>query len=78
LNQLLIKGAAFLTNLGHALAQGNASPHEVMEKQMKTMIGKDETTGKPYLKIPLPEPEMVQDLLSALGGLLVGVFGKKS
>jgi superfamily II DNA or RNA helicase len=78
LNQLLIKGAAFLTNLGHALAQGNASPREVMEKQMKTMIGKDETTGKPYLKIPLPEPEMVQDLFSALGGLLAGVFGKKS
>jgi SNF2 family DNA or RNA helicase len=78
LNQILIKGAAFLTNLGHALAQGNASPHEVMEKQMQAMIGKDEATGKSYLKIPLPEPEMVQDLFSAIGGLLAGVFGKKA
>ena len=41
------------------------------------MIGRDETTGRPYLKVPLPEPEMVQQVFSAIGGLVAGFFAKK-
>ena len=44
---------------------------------IQAMIGKDETTGKAYLKIPLPGPETVQGILTALGGLLAGVFAKR-
>jgi superfamily II DNA or RNA helicase len=78
LHHLITKGAEFLTNLGQALAEGNASPRDVVEEQVQAMIGKDEITGKSYLKVPLPGPETVQDLFSALGGLLAGVFGKKA
>lgn len=54
LRRLIMKGAEFLMNLHHALAQGSASPREVVEKQMEAMIGKDEATGKSYLKVPRP------------------------
>ena len=77
LGQLLMKGAEFLTNLGQALAETNASPREVVEKQMQTMVGRDETTGRIYLKIPIPEPETIQSIVSAVGGLLVQIFAKK-
>jgi hypothetical protein len=70
LNQLLIKGAEFLTNLSQSLSQSDRPPQEAIEKHLQAMIGKDETTGKTYLKIPMPEPEVVQSVFSALGGLL--------
>ena len=38
-----------------------------IEKHLHSMIGKDETTGKTYLKIPMPEPEVVQGVFSARG-----------
>jgi hypothetical protein len=77
LAHILVRGAEFLTNLGRALAESTAPPHEVMEKEMQAIIGKDETTGKTYLKIPLPKPETVQTIFSALGGLLAGVLTKR-
>jgi hypothetical protein len=48
-----------------------------MERHLQTWISKDENTGKACLKIPLPEPEVVQDVVTALGGLLSSFFGKK-
>ncbi len=77
LSQIMMRGAEFLTGLGRALAETTASPQEVMEKHIQALIGKDETTGKAYLKISLPEPETVQGIFSALGGLLAGVFAKR-
>jgi hypothetical protein len=77
LSELFMKGAEFLTTLGQAIAKDDASPHEVIEKQVQAMIGKDEATGKTYLKVPLPEPEMVQNIFSAVGTLLARVFAKK-
>ncbi len=77
LDQLLIKGAEFLTNLSQTLAQDNQTPQEAIEKQMQTLIGKDETTGKTYLKIPMPEPEVIQGVFSALGGLLANFMRTK-
>lgn len=77
LGNLLMKGAEFLSAIGQALAQSNDPPQKVLERHMETIVGKDETTGKFYLKIPLPEQEKAQSLLSSLGGLLAGVFGKR-
>ena len=77
LSQILMKGAEFLTGLGHALSQDASPPQEVMEREIRAMIGKDEMTGKAYLKIPLPGPETVQGIFTALGGLLAGVFAKR-
>jgi len=43
------------------------------KKQVKTesFIQKDEKTGEPYLKFPMPQPETIQkfaDILSAFAG----------
>ena len=77
LSRILAKGAEFLTDLGRAMAQGTTTPQEIVEKRMAAMVGKDETTGKPYLKIPLPEPEAVRDIFTALGGLVAGFLGRQ-
>jgi superfamily II DNA or RNA helicase len=77
LGHLLMKGAEFLSALGQTLVQSSDPPHKVLERHLETIVSKDETTGKSYLKIPIPEPETLQGLLSSLGGLLAGVFAKK-
>lgn len=75
LSLILMKGAEFLTGLGRAMAQGNATPQEIVKERVQAMVGKDETTGKSYLKLPLPEPEVVQEIFTALGGLVAGFLG---
>jgi superfamily II DNA or RNA helicase len=77
LSRILMKGAEFLTGLGRAMAQGTATPQEIIEERVQAMVGRDETTGKPYLKLPLPEPEVVQEIFTALGGLVAGFLGGK-
>jgi superfamily II DNA or RNA helicase len=74
LGRLIMEGAELLMGMGQALAKDGASPQEAIEKQMQAMMGKDETTGKAYLKVTLPEPEKIQDIFSAIGGLLAGVI----
>jgi hypothetical protein len=74
LGRLIMQGAELLMGIGQALAKDGVSPQEAIEKQMQGMMGKDEITGKPYLKVPLPEPEKIQDIFSAIGGLLAGVL----
>jgi len=44
--------------------------------QLHSMIGRDETTGKGYLKIPLPEPDVLTNIFSTLGQLLATVTKK--
>jgi hypothetical protein len=33
------------------------------------LLSRDETSGQPYLKLPLPEPETVQKILELFGAL---------
>ncbi len=66
LNELLQNGARFLSSLGDMMAKSE----EPMERRLKNMIGRDETTGATYLKIPLPEAESIKTVFSALGDLL--------
>jgi superfamily II DNA or RNA helicase len=74
LGQLITKGAELLMSIGQALAQDGNSPQGAVENRVKAMVGNDETTGKPYLKVPLPEAEKIQEIFSAIRGLLAGVF----
>ncbi|MBS4095359.1 MAG: DEAD/DEAH box helicase [Sulfuricella sp.] len=53
-----------------AAAQSGATPASLW-------LEHDPHSGKPYLKIPVPEPETVQRLASALQGLLAGLAGKR-
>jgi superfamily II DNA or RNA helicase len=76
LSQIMMRSAEFLAGLGRAFAESAAPPQEVVEKHLQAFVGKDEATGKAYLKIPLPEPETIQGIFSAVGGLLAGILAK--
>jgi hypothetical protein len=43
-----------------------------VQKALREMLGRDETTGKTYLKIPMPEAEAMSRIVSGLGQLLSG------
>ncbi len=66
LGNLLKAGAQFLTHLSKAITEPEAST----DKGVESLIGKDEKSGRSYLKIPLPEKEVVKNIFSALGDLL--------
>ncbi|MEN8262142.1 MAG: DEAD/DEAH box helicase [Nitrospirota bacterium] len=66
LNNLLISGAQFLTNLSKTISQ----PEQSAENYMNSMISRDTDTGKAYLKIPLPETDVVKNIFSALDELI--------
>jgi superfamily II DNA or RNA helicase len=67
---LLTAGAAFLDQLGQALrATPQAAPGGA-RAAAGGLIGVDERTGQPCLKIPLPSPELVQQLAGALSALI--------
>ncbi len=81
---LLASGAEFLQNLSRVVAgaapsadaaSGSARP---VENALAGMIARDEATGRTCLKVPLPEPEVLTNLLSGFGQLLAGVMtGRK-
>ena len=84
LSSLIAGGAKFLMSLSEALAQPEpgkpSSPEEMGQRMVKalgTVVVRDEATGKSCLKIPLPEPEVIQGLFSGLGQLFVQMMGKR-
>jgi hypothetical protein len=82
LNTLLIGGAQFLMSLSKSIARQAGTPGEVgaasdsdgepLQKALQGMLGRDETTGKTYLKIPMPEADAIHRVVSGLGQLLSG------
>lgn len=66
LSNLLKVGAEFLTNLSKAIAE----PADSTDKNTGYLIDRDEKTGKSYLKIPLPEKDVIENIFSALGKLI--------
>jgi len=77
LNDLLQSGARFLMDLSRAVSQpapaaGAAEAGDA--RAVGSLIERDETTGRSCLKIPLPEPEVLTQLVSGLGQLLAGIF----
>jgi hypothetical protein len=69
---VLSTGLSLLEKLAGAAAGGRSgagggTPAALLPS---SMIARDEPTGRPYLKLPLPEPEIIQklaDLLAAFG-----------
>jgi len=66
LGNLLTAGAAFLTALGQTLGQADPSKPVNASPNVSRMIDRDESTGKTYLKLPLPKG----DTMRSLAGLL--------
>jgi hypothetical protein len=85
LNDLLAGGARFLMGLSQALAPQkpfNSADRETKSEQslesiMQKFIGKDESSGKPCLKIPIPEPEVVNSIVTGLQQLFRNISGAK-
>ncbi|HKZ16655.1 MAG TPA: DEAD/DEAH box helicase, partial [Geobacteraceae bacterium] len=74
LSDLFAKGAEFLASLSKAVS---GAGEKSVEKTLGPMIGKDESTGTSYLKIPLPEPEVITQIVSGLGQLFKGFMQSK-
>ena len=90
LNSLLVSGAQFLMSLSKTIAQpsgaqddpasgggpptlGETAPS--LRNALQEVLGRDEATGKTYLKIPLPEMEVMNRIVSGLGQLISGFIG---
>jgi SNF2 family DNA or RNA helicase len=83
LQHLLAVGAQFLMNLSQAVAQPKGKspvqtvgPGEPPAHSLSSLVGRDELTGKGFLKIPLPEPEVLNTVIAGLGQLLAGALKK--
>ena len=64
LSTLLLGGAQFLMNLSRAISQPvepetDGSVKNARQQGVSSLIGRDETTGNAYLKIPLPQPDVL-------------------
>lgn len=75
LNALLVGGAQFLMNLSQAISQpaagdGVSGAGPASQQGVRSLLGRDEATGKAYLKIPLPEPDLLNQVVAGLGALL--------
>ena len=84
IGELLQSGARLLMDLGRALspppekmeaAESPTDGGECRSNPLQRFIATDETTGKPCLKIPMPEPEALSSLVTGLGQLLAGFMG---
>ena len=71
-----VEGAEFLMHLSQTLsAPPQESVTQSSPKGMTPLLERDEVSGRAFLKIPMPEPEAIQTLLSSLGALLGGLTG---
>ena len=73
LNNFLMSGAQFLTDLSKALSQPPPVAGRPLENHFFAMIDKDDSTGKSYLKIPLPETEFLKNIFSTFRELIANI-----
>ena len=66
LGDLLTAGAVFLKELGQTLRQADPSKPAGASSPVSRMIDHDESTGKTYLKLPLPKGDAMQSLAGLL------------
>jgi hypothetical protein len=62
---LLAKGFSFLSGLAKTLSTKDGA-----EQLARSLVEKDEKTGKTHLKIPVENEETVSNVLNMLGNLL--------
>jgi SNF2 family DNA or RNA helicase len=63
--EIIRMGISFLSQLGATL-----SDPEAKEKLLSTLVQTDETEGKTYLKIPVEDKKVVENVLTLIAGLL--------
>ena len=71
LKPLLASGAEFLMNLSKSIGQSAPGEIQAASNPRGPRISQDPETGESFLKIPLPETETIQKILSALTGVMM-------
>ena len=74
---VLSTGMSLLDKLGQALSAGRAdsrpgNPPAAVPGMPGTMLARDEQTGQPYLKVPMPEPEVLEKIGELFAALTKG------
>jgi SNF2 family DNA or RNA helicase len=76
-NEVLTTGAAFLNNLTRLLTTGGPSPGQTPSAGLPVaLLGRDESTGRSYLKLPLPEPDTLGKLTELITTLTKTFSGR--
>ncbi|MBF0558671.1 MAG: DEAD/DEAH box helicase [Nitrospirae bacterium] len=70
LSEILSAGSQFLSNLSRIISDPGSTEGQQLEKQLSSFIKSDEKTGRMCLNIPLPEPKVLNDLLSVIGEVI--------
>lgn len=78
LQPLLLSGAEFLMNLSKSIGQPTSTENQTNPKLTSSRIGKDPETGESFLKIPIPDPGTIQNILSVIGGILTNFQANRS
>jgi len=66
-------GMSLLDKLGQALVTGKTGGQPAAGPGLPSgMVARDQQTGQPYLKLPLPEPETMQKIMELLAALTQG------
>jgi superfamily II DNA or RNA helicase len=72
-SDVVTAGMSLLERLGQALVAGKTGkPSGAGLSAAGGLVTRDEQTGQPYLKLPLPEPETMQKIAELLAGLTKG------
>lgn len=73
-SDVISAGMGFLDKLGRAVAAAKSQDAGAASLPLPgvpdALVQRDESTGRPCLKLPLPEPEVMQKLIEALSGLV--------
>ena len=71
---IVTAGASLLEKLGLALAAAGTAPHDAPGRAgaASALIAHDTETDRPYLRLPLPDPETLQRIAASLAALSKG------
>ena len=76
-DEIINTGMSLIAKLGEALTQPESkSASQSIASSIPNIVAKDEKTGENYIKIPMPQPEVVQKITEAIGAL-ASLFLKK-
>src|SRR5581483_4017787 len=72
---LLRAGAALLQQMSTATSTGTNGANGSARQRNAGLIRTDAETGEPYLRLPVPSPDVVRQVMDALGAFLGGNRG---
>jgi hypothetical protein len=64
---------AAASGAGQASKPADASVGALARPPASPLLARDERTGETYLKLPVPPPEVVEQVLKTVGSLLEGL-----